>query len=501
MKRTTRRVLLPTVLLACATALAADSGAARERLNYSARADGISCKYFDVALNIAWPQGRPEWRDADNRPDGTRPFATDRMEAGDKRRVRRADVLALVHGWWQGRFDNDGVLVQLAAGSHVVFHAREEADRTLRPQLLLRFADGRTRYLEPVADAALACSTYTGLGTEPRLALMRQSPLALRFDIERERTNDAEPPIAAELVLVRTPDSPAAAAEMVVQRLYVPFRAAPPAPPAGLARAYPGDVGIERDPDVLFADGFDRGKISGVWKRGMAAPYAVVEHDEANGFWPLAGPALKVTIPRGGAVGLDLRYPFKQQHGSEPDEMYFRYYLRLARSWSNASDGGKLPGFAGTYGVAGWGGRPWSGAKGWSMRGHFGLKPPATHAAAGKTMLGSYAYHSKTSLYGEGLPWAQASFAGLIGPDRWVCVEQYLKLNAPGREDGVLRVWVDERLAFENTSLRLRDLPRIHIEEVWMNVFHGGTATAPAAMHAYIDGVVIARRYIGPMTR
>jgi hypothetical protein len=31
-----------------------------------------------------------------------------------------------------------------------------------------------------------------------------------------------------------------------------------------------------------------------------------------------------------------------------------------------------------------------------------------------------------------------------------------------------------------------------------MNVFHGGTAVAGADMHAWIDNVVVAKRYIGP---
>lgn len=499
MPPTHRRPMLSVALLAGLAAHAAQGGAAPQRLDYTDRKDGISCKYFDVALNAAWPQGRPEWRDADGRANGSKPYAYVRIEAGDKRRVLRANVHALVRGWWSGELDNDGILLGLAAGGTVVFHSREEADATLRPQLRLRFADGRTRYLEPSADAALDCSTYKGLGLASRMALMHQTNLALRFDLERERSKHTAGPVAAELVLVRTPDSPPTAATLAVHRLWVPFRAAPPVPPAGLARAYTGDAGIERDPDVLFVDNFDRGDISPRWKRGMKAPYRVVTRDEAAGYQALSGAALKVTIPRGGAVGLDLRYRFKQHQGSEPDEMYFRYYLRLARSWQNASDGGKLPGFAGTYGVAGWGGRPWNGAKGWSMRGNFGLPLPASHPAAGQVMLGSYAYHSKTSLYGEALPWAQASFAGLVGPERWVCVEQYLKLNTPGREDGVMRAWVDGRLAYENTQLRLRDLPSIHIEELWLNVFHGGTSTAPAAMHAYIDNVVVARRYIGPM--
>ena len=34
-----------------------------------------------------------------------------------------------------------------------------------------------------------------------------------------------------------------------------------------------------------------------------------------------------------------------------------------------------------------------------------------------------------------------------------------------------------------------------------MNVYHGGTSPAASDMHLYIDNVVIARRYIGPMRR
>jgi hypothetical protein len=53
-----------------------------------------------------------------------------------------------------------------------------------------------------------------------------------------------------------------------------------------------------------------------------------------------------------------------------PDEIYFRYYVEFDPSWELASDGeiGKLPGFGGTYGIAGWGGRPADGTNGWSAR-------------------------------------------------------------------------------------------------------------------------------------
>ena len=53
---------------------------------------------------------------------------------------------------------------------------------------------------------------------------------------------------------------------------------------------------------------------------------------------------------------MSLRYEFFEQESKEPEEMYFRYYIRFGDTWETGQ-GGKLPGFGGTYGIAGWGGR------------------------------------------------------------------------------------------------------------------------------------------------
>lgn len=66
-----------------------------------------------------------------------------------------------------------------------------------------------------------------------------------------------------------------------------------------------------------------------------------------------------------GHYGLSLSYRFRRQLGYEPEEIYFRYCLRLTDDW-NPRRGGKLPGISGTYGRAGWGGRPVDGTDGWS---------------------------------------------------------------------------------------------------------------------------------------
>ena len=74
-----------------------------------------------------------------------------------------------------------------------------------------------------------------------------------------------------------------------------------------------------------------------------------------------------------------------------------------------------------------------------------------------------------------------------------------MKMNTPGKNDGILRGWVDGRPAFEKTDVRMRDVPGLKIERIWINIYHGGTWTSDSDDHLFIDNVVIAKRYIGPM--
>lgn len=492
-----RRIQVLLVSLALQLVLAPQFARA---MSFSDREDGISCAYYDVHLGIPWLTGGAGWLDADDKPRGARAQGLQAIEAGDTRRVYRIDITALVQGWWHKRWPNEGLLMRTVAGSGVVFHARETGDIALRPQLALQWPDGRRRFIEVAADATLDCSTYRGVGGLPTLTAASDKAVALRFDLAKLQTAVPAPALA-ELILVRPDARPLARGALQVFRLQAPLRSGELVEADGIASRYPGDRGIATDPDVLLADGFEEGKPNPRWAVNREAPGNIVEEDPALGFVPLFGRALRVTIPRNGLLGLDMRFRLRDAKGREPEEVYFRYYLRLARDWLGAIDGGKLPGLAGTYGEAGWGGRTWNGNKGWSLRGSFGAPPPEGHPAAGRVMLGTYAYHAKSTTYGEVLPWSDADLAGLVEPDRWYCIEQHLKLNTPGREDGLLQVWVDGHLAMSRNDLRLRDLPHIRIEEVWMNFYHGGTRPTPQALHAWIDGVVVARRRIGPAPR
>jgi hypothetical protein len=234
------------------------------------------------------------------------------------------------------------------------------------------------------------------------------------------------------------------------------------------------------------------------WTNGPAsvnrASTTRVSRDASNKLEPLSGNALKVTVESGKKTGLNLLYRFREKNGAEPDEMYFRYYLRFGNDW-NPSAGGKLPGFAGTYGKAGWGGRKPDGTDGWSARGRY-MTPIVDVGEA--YPIGSYVYHAAMSKkYGDGWGWNLGPM-GLLEKNRWYSVEQHVKLNDPGASNGVLRAWVDGVLVFERSDIRFRETHDLGIETLWMNVYHGGTARAPSDLSLYIDNVVIATDYIGP---
>lgn len=161
--------------------------------------------------------------------------------------------------------------------------------------------------------------------------------------------------------------------------------------------------------------------------------------------------------------------------------------------------GGKLPGLSGTYKRAGWGGKKSDGYNGWSTRGLYRNIISEPNPLAGRVPIGNYLYHADMiGKYGEHHVWAK-NYMGYLQPDRWYSLEQQVKLNTPSKSDGILRAWVDGILAYENTSINYRKTKNLKIEQVWMNVYHGGIKNIDKDIHLYIDNVVVAREYIGPM--
>ena len=81
----------------------------------------------------------------------------------------------------------------------------------------------------------------------------------------------------------------------------------------------------------------------------------------------------------------------------------------------------------------------------------------------------------------------------------WYLVEQRVRLNTPGQSDGIMQLWIDEKLVVERTDINFRGwnieagITRIQLE-VYANSPRGATVDASR----YISHLVVSTEYVGP---
>lgn len=462
---------------------------------FSDEVSGVGCQYYSVGGRQAWVHKLGDWVDSKGVMQGEEAYAVARTGQAPLADGLILDVSELVRQWLDGRRPNTGILLRALAGSATLEIPSREADTGVAPILELEWKDGVREGLAVVVDATLDCSTDKGNGKSKRLRIAPELNTLLVFELPQRAAADLR---SAQL-------------RLQPQRLYgkelaigafgtqPPWAYASPPRVDGIAARYPRDAGIGTDAAVLFATGFERDDWARDWNRLTRGDVAQVGAGEGNGFVPLVGKAIRATLKKGENTALNLRYLFREHHGEEPEEVYFRYYLRLGADWNPDIEGGKMPGFAGTYGRAGWGNRITDGTDGWSARGSFSRSFALRPGERPLTALGSFVYHAEVnSPFGAHWSWSRGR-GGLVYNERWYSVEQYIKLNTPGQHDGVLRAWIDGALVAERTGISFRTVPDLRVESLWLNVYHGGTAKSPRDMSLYIDNLVIARSYIGPM--
>ncbi|KON82473.2 hypothetical protein PA01_11630 [Azoarcus sp. PA01] len=456
---------------------------------------GATCRHYSVAGRLAWERKLGDWADAAGERYGERAYASEALRGMRNGTPVAFDVSALARQWLSGEHPNTGIFLRATGGSgSVLFHSRESKDPGTEPILELAWSDGSLDRLKARADTFLDCSTHRSSGSSQVLRVGSDQTALLVFEPPRPRGRK----LAEATLHLQAFKQYAKGVEVGVFRPAPRWADAAETVEEGLAARYPRDGNIAKDRDVIFATSFETPDWKNGWKplSGKAA-FETVREDAGNRFEPLDGAALKTTLREGENTALNLSYPLGQNGGNEPEELYFRYYLRFGDDWSPDVDGGKLPGIAGTYGKGGWGMRRADGTNGWSARGAFSRM---TVAPGGGTVtpIGSYVYHA--DMKGDsGNHWGwNLGPTGLLRNNKWYAVEQYVRLNTPGERNGVFRAWIDGQLAYERDGLRFRDLDGIRIESVWLNVYHGGRAKSPRDMSLYIDNLVIAKRYVGP---
>jgi hypothetical protein len=281
----------------------------------------------------------------------------------------------------------------------------------------------------------------------------------------------------------------------------------------GIASRYPGDVGIEKDPDVIFADdfeGYTKGAdLNNRWDAVYQNQYVDITTDAANVY--RGAKALQFTLPQQTA---ELSDGTDKLVSPELDVLFLRYYST----------------FMPPYDVVG------SSHNGSSISAHYFIGNMATPgvpadgmnkflanlenwrgdaATASPGDLNIYLYHpEQRSQYGDhffpnGDVSPNTSIKFDYGPgfvsrpnvipdlDRWYCYEYMVQANTPGQRDGRIAVWLDGALVADFPGLRLRDVASLKIDRFGLS-FHIGSNPNQQARKWY-DNVVAAKSYIGPI--
>jgi hypothetical protein len=282
----------------------------------------------------------------------------------------------------------------------------------------------------------------------------------------------------------------------------------------GIAVKYPGDVGIENDPDVIFADGFETyGQVSDLsqkWDNFFQVSQTRIVTDPASVF---AGQkALEFTLPQ---QTVELSNGVQKILTTELDLLYLRFYSKFDKSFDvtgSSHNGGGInahyfSGFNATPGV------PANGTNKYLIeyecwRGQVTDKSPG--------QLNVYIYHpEQRSNYGDhffpsGLVQPNTSIPNNFGPgfvpqtdvtpdlDRWYEYEVMLKANTAGKRDGRVTLWLDGKMIGDFPNLRFRDVDTLKIDRFNLSLHAGSNPVG--VTHKWYDNVVAAKSYIGPMS-
>jgi hypothetical protein len=292
----------------------------------------------------------------------------------------------------------------------------------------------------------------------------------------------------------------------------------------GIAAAYPDDVGLGQHPEVLAFEDFESGEVTIETEEDRYKKFSKVVSTS-----PLQGKYCGEHSWTDGYEGPTCRYPLPERaHEGERPAYFVRMYIKHSKSFHPYYNTSALA--SGDYrsvGVKGFGianesvapsseipdGTNWYNAQvqfvGWGPS----VKPQANDKFLWVGHLYSYnAYpNDATALVGEKLKVNGTSdgqpahrFSAYAEPftylsfDRWYCYEMGLYLNTPGEHDGEARFWIDGVLQSRTVNMRYRDIEELLPMYVHLNM-HRTTAGFSHTMKRYVDNIVIARKYIGPM--
>jgi len=283
----------------------------------------------------------------------------------------------------------------------------------------------------------------------------------------------------------------------------------------GIAAKYPGDKGIDKAPEVVFADDFERcssvADLRTKWDVLINEVNLGITDDEGNKDG--RGKSLLMTIPKQDAP---LATGVAKLLKDTQNVLFLRWYVKFDGGWS-------VPG-----------GSVHNGASISSKYFDQGRATPGIRADGRNKFLvnfenenstGDTPGHMNVYVYWpeQGDRWGDHFFpSGTVLPfsvkrsgeatfgkqfvarpdfspqvDRWYCYEYMVKANTPDKRDGRIALWVDGKLIADFPNLRLRDVTTLEIDRFGLDLYIANNTKRPN--RKWHDNVVAATSYIGPM--
>lgn len=286
--------------------------------------------------------------------------------------------------------------------------------------------------------------------------------------------------------------------------------------PPGALPALP----LVEDPNVLWVGTFDEA----VWTQsfgmtGEGQPSRTSLEPAPRGGH---GRALRIVNDGGGTSGdrwgYDARLGFSEAGVAPQEEAYFRYYVWFPDDYEFDTQG-KMPGLQGVVP----GGSPWLPAN--------SISCPPGHRYAGQDCRDPRAFSARTMwknggmityLGAETIDGRHADTVRVPSGDNysfafayedadgerlelepgWNYVEQRVKLNTPGREDGIFEGWINgvQGVRLTKVQWRTQEFREVQISQWNLVHFWGGPPEdyPQRATSVYYDDFVLSRAPIGP---
>jgi hypothetical protein len=282
----------------------------------------------------------------------------------------------------------------------------------------------------------------------------------------------------------------------------------------GIAARHRGDVGIEGDPAVLFADDFESytksSELDQKWTYFYQTQDVSITTTAANVY---AGrQAVEFTIPQQTA---ELSDGLDKDISPEQDVLFLRYYGKIMAPFDVVGSSHNGAGMSAHYFGPNNQATPGVPANGTNKFLANLENWRGDTATASPGLLNMYVYHpEQRSNYGDhffpdGKVMPNTSLADDFGPsfvaranlipelDRWYCYELMVKANTPGQRDGRIAGWLDGALVMDFMNLHLRDVANLTINRVGVGLHIGSNPNGVAKR--WCDNVVVAKSYIGPL--